>query len=210
MKMKTSLLAAVLSLASVASYAQQAPHFGIKGGFASTAISDANDWRGTGFGGIFVNVPLGWGWHIQPEVLYAGMGGVYGDGHYYFDPNDPNNTRISMGYIQVPVMIQYHFNRAFYLEVGPQVEFLTNATAITDGVRTGVSSNYNKTDFDLNFGFGVNCGPVVSLFARYTLGLTDVYDESTDPGSSEYNRAVQVGIGFKFPNPGGRGRRGRY
>lgn len=208
MKMKTTVLAAFLSLATIAAQAQQAPHFGIKGGFASTSISDANDWRGTGFGGLFVNIPLGWGWHLQPEVLYAGMGGVYGDGHYYFDPTDPNNTRISMGYVQVPVMVQYHFNRAFYLEFGPQVEFLTNATAITDGERTGVSSNYNKTDFDLNFGFGVNCGPVVSLFARYTLGLTDVYNESTDPGSSEYNRAVQVGIGFKFPNPGGR--RGRY
>lgn len=210
MKMKTIILATFLSLGGIAANAQQQPHFGIKGGFATTAITDADEWRATGFGGVFVNIPLGWHWYLQPEVLYAGQGGIYGNGRYYFDPNDPNNTTVSMGYVQVPVMLQFHVNRVFYLEFGPQVQFLTNAKAITDGARTDVTSDFNRTDVDLNFGFGLNCGPVVSLFARYSLGLTDVYNETNDPGSSEYNRAVQVGIGFKFPNGNGGGGGGRH
>jgi hypothetical protein len=207
MKMKTLILAAFLSLSGIVARAQQQPHFGIKGGFSTTAITDADDWRVTGFGGLFVNIPLGWHWYLQPEVLYAGQGGVYGTGRYYFDPNDPNNTTISTGYVQVPLMFQFHVNRVFYLEFGPQVEFLTSAKAITDGAKTDAMSSYNKTDFDLNFGVGLNCGPVVSLYARYNLGLTDVYNDS---GPSEYNRGAQIGIGFKFPNGNeGGGRRGR-
>ncbi|TDX01075.1 porin family protein [Dinghuibacter silviterrae] len=206
MKMKAIVLAAFLSLAGIAAHAQQEAHFGIKGGFSSTAITDADEWRGTGFGGVFVNIPLGWHWYLQPEVLYAGQGGIYGNGRYYFDPTDPNNTTLSMGYVQVPLMFQFHVNRVFYLEFGPQVEFLTSAKAITDGVKTDVSSNFNKVDADLNFGFGLNCGPVVSLFARYNLGLSDVYN---DNGPSEYNRGAQIGIGFKFPNGDGYERRSR-
>jgi hypothetical protein len=87
------------------------------------------------------------------------------------------------------------------MEFGPQVEFLTSAKAVTAGVRSDAKSSYNTTDFDLNFGFGVNCGRVVSLFARYNLGLSDVYN---DNGPAEFNRGVQFGMGFKFPNESGR------
>lgn len=202
--MKSMFVATLLSLSAIAAHAQQEPHFGIKGGFSATGITDGSAWKGTGFGGIFVNVPLGWHWYLQPELLYAGQGAIYGTNGYYFDPADPNNTVVTLGYIQLPVMLQYHVNRVFYLEFGPQVEFLTNAHATSAGLKSSVASSYNKTDFDLNFGMGVNCSRVVSLFARYNLGLSDVYN---DNGPAEYNRGVQFGIGFKFPNGNGYGRR---
>jgi hypothetical protein len=197
MKMKTLLLAALLSLTGMATQAQQGVHLGIKGGVSFTDMTDADASRVTGFGGLFVNIPLGWHWYLQPEILYAGQGAVYGTSGYYFDPNSPYNTTVSMGYVQVPLMFQFHVNRVFYLEFGPQVAFLTSAQNINNGAKSDAMDEYKKNDVDLNFGFGLNCGPVVSLFARYNLGLTDL---STDPNVSYYNRGVQVGIGFKFPN----------
>jgi Outer membrane protein beta-barrel domain len=214
MKMcKTLLLSTILLLVARAGQAQV--HFGIKGGFAETYISDADEGRFTGFGGLFVNANLGYHWHLQPEVLYTGAGAVYGNG-YYFYPNDPNNTTVSLGYVQVPVMLQYRFGPVFYLEFGPQVSFLTNSSYNTGGVKTSAGSDYNTTDFAIDFGAGLRLGPIVSLFARYELGLTDVYSNSGVPAGSSvasaYNRIYQFGLGITFPNgnEGGGGHRGRY
>ena len=211
---KTLLFTALLSFAGFASQAQV--NFGIKGGFDEAYISDGDGYHFTGFGGVFVNANLGYHWHLQPEVLYSGAGGVYGNSAYYFNPNSPYNTTVSMGYVQIPVMLQYRFTPGFYLEFGPQLGLLTNATYITDGERTSGTADYQKTDFALDFGLGFRLGPVVSLFSRYELGLTNVYTETSDAqGSipSAYNRNWQFGIAFTFPNHqeggGGGGRGGR-
>jgi hypothetical protein len=201
MKMsKTLLLTAFLSMAAVASRAQQA-HFGIKGGFSETYFTDGDFGRLTGYGGIFVSIPMGYHLYLQPEILYAGAGGIYGQD--YFNVNSPYNSTESLGYVEVPLMFQIHFNRVFYLEVGPQIGFLTSANQIYDGARTDEMSEYKSTDVDLNFGLGINFGPVVSLTARYNLGLTDI---SADPAYTTYNRGAQFGLAFKFPNHNGYGR----
>jgi len=207
---KALLFTAFLSLAGFVSQAQT--HFGIKGGLDEAVISDCDGYHFTGFGGVFVNTNLGYHWHLQPELLYSGAGAVYGNG-YYFNPNSPYNTTVSMGYVQVPVMLQYRFTPGFYLEFGPQLGLLTNATYITDGVRQSGTSDYKSTDFALDFGLGFRMGPVVSFFGRYELGLTDVYSDATV--SEAYNRNFQLGIGFTFPNHneeegGGHGRRRYY
>jgi len=193
---KALLFTAFLSFVGLVSQAQV--NFGIKGGFDEAVISDGDGSHFTGFGGVFVNANLGYHWHIQPELLYSGAGGVYGNNGYYFNPNSPYNTTVSMGYVQVPVMIQYRFTPGFYLEFGPQFGLLTNATYITDGERQSGTSDYKSTDFALDFGLGFRLSPVVSIFTRYELGLTDVY---SDPSVNEaYNRNFQFGIGFTFPN----------
>ncbi len=207
MKMsKALLLSTFLSVAALAAKAQV--HFGIKGGFTESYITNADDGRFTGFGGIFVNANLGYGWHIQPEVLYSGAGAVYSANGYYYNPNNPYNTTVSLGYVQIPVMIQYRFGPVFYLEFGPQLGILTNASYVSDGERTSATSDYKATDFGVNFGMGIRLGPVVSLYGRYDLGLTSIY---TDNSYSDYNRMFQFGIGFTFPNGnGGGGHRGYY
>jgi hypothetical protein len=200
---KALLFTAFLSFVGLVSKAQT--NFGIKGGFDQAIISDGDGSHFTGFGGFFVNTNLGYHWHLQPELLYSGAGGVYGNG-YYFNPNSPYNTTVSMGYIQVPVMLQYRFNPGFYLEFGPQLGVLTNATYITDGERQSGTSDYNTVDFALDFGLGFRLGPVVSLFTRYELGLSNVYSSSANDGTSNtgvptaYNRNFQFGIGFTFPS----------
>ena len=112
MKTKTLLLAALLSLTGMATQAQQGVHLGIKGGVSFTDMTDADASRVTGFGGLFLNIPLGWHWYLQPEVLYAGQGAIYGPNAAY-DPTSPYNTTAALGYVQVPLMFQFHVNRVF-------------------------------------------------------------------------------------------------
>jgi hypothetical protein len=209
MKMsKALLLSAVLSVAAMAANAQV--HFGIKGGFTESYITNADDGHFTGFGGIFVNANLGYGWHIQPEIDYSGAGAVYSANGFYYNPNNPYNTTVSLGYVQIPVMIQYRFGPVFYLEAGPQLGILTNASYVSDGERSSASSDYKSTDFAVDFGAGFRLGPVVSIYTRYCLGLSDIYSDASY--SADYNRLWQFGIAFTFPNHtgGGRGGRGGY
>ena len=159
---------------------------GVKGGINITNVTSYNgDGRVSGNAGLFLHAQLNSNWCIQPEILYSGQGVKYStiDGE----------RRLSLDYIQVPVMLQYFPVKQFYIEAGPQVGFLTNAEIRDNsGEKLGSANNsFNKTDVALNVGAGIRATKQLGFFARYNFGLTDI---TKNDNQTSRNEVGQVGM----------------
>lgn len=193
-----------LSLGVVAGTFAFAQSFGIKGGMNVSSISKDVNLSDTkskiGFNaGAFVNVPIAEGFSIQPEVLYNDLGSkteVLGTKTEY---------STNLGYVSVPVMVQYNVTPELYLEAGPEFSFLVNSN---NKLKSDIGLLNNRT-FDLkkdnlntfNFGVGIGAGyyftPNVGITARYTAGVTNIGKEKSLLSESK-NNVFQVGLAYKF------------
>src|SRR5262245_40381230 len=95
--------------------------FGVKAGinvsnFSGSDIANIEKDALIGFhaGGL---VHLGIGQHLvlQPELLFSTQGATLSTGG--------NETDFKIGYINIPVMLQYETDGGFYIEAGPQFGF---------------------------------------------------------------------------------------
>lgn len=137
---------------------------------------------------------------ISPEVVFAAQGGelkikeggATGTGTYHTN------------YINVPVMLKLYATPNFSIDFGPQVGFnvYSKYTAKGDAKSEGVSVSLKETedlkDYTKTVEFGVGLGATYNLTenafvqARYTLGVTDVFD------GGFHNGNAQVAFGWKF------------
>jgi hypothetical protein len=162
---------------------------GLKGGASFTGISNyRGDTRVTGHGGVFVQARLDKQLFIQPELLYTGMGKrslVFPDG----------TVTLALDYVQLPVLVQYYVLPKCYIEMGPQLSILSGAKIkFAGGEKVGMTSNYNTTDFALNFGLGVHLVRRLRLYGRYGEGFTDI---SKNDSPIYRNKSVQLGLALK-------------
>ena len=106
----------------------------------------------------------------------------------------------NLGYINVPVMLQYNATPEFYLEAGPEFGLLVNAQAKGD-----INGSTYKTDNkdimkSFNFGAGIGLGyrftPNLGINARYIAGLTKILKD--DFGDSSKNTNIQLGLNYSF------------
>lgn len=198
-----------LSLGLVAGTFAFAQSFGIKGGMNVSSISKDATLSDTkskiGFNaGAFVNIPIAEGFSIQPEVLYNDLGSKT----EYTLPVLGTKTEFStnLGYVSVPVMVQYNITPELYLEAGPEFSFLVNSN---NKLKSDIELLNNRT-LDLikkenlntfNFGLGIGAGyyftPNIGVTARYTAGLTNIGKEKLALSESK-NNVFQVGLAYKF------------
>lgn len=185
--MKKTILSAAM-LCGVALFNKvNAQHvsLGVKGGVNIAGVSNFSDDARIGANvGVFAHTQVSPNFCIQPEVLYSWQGGR-------FNSIDGKKT-LALNYIQVPVMFQYYPVKQFYIEAGPQVAFLTNATVknVDNTDKAGINDAYRKADFAVNVGAGVRLTPQVGVFARYNIGLTDI---TTSDATTQHNQVGQVG-----------------
>ena len=183
MKYLIGLITAILITGIASAQHGNAPEghvsLGIKGGLNLYNINNDNGStydQITGYHfGLLGHIHLKNPWAIQPELVYSAQGAKSGDTNY------------NLGYINVPVLIQYMFDNGFRLQAGPQIGFLVSADNKDDlnpiefGVSFGASYVVPST------GFGID--------ARYNLGLSNINKES-DLNST--NRGIQLGIFYIF------------
>ena len=183
MKFLIGLITAILITGIASAQHGNAPEghvsLGIKGGLNLYNINNDNSStydQITGYHfGLLGHIHLKNPWAIQPELVYSTQGAKSGDANY------------DLGYINVPVLIQYMFDNGFRLQAGPQVGFLVSADNKDDlnpiefGVSFGASYVVPST------GFGID--------ARYNLGLSNINKDS-DVNST--NRGIQLGIFYIF------------
>ena len=125
---------------------------------------------------------------FQPELVYSSQGAKYNSG------NDDN--KLKLGYINVPLMLQYMFDNGFRLEAGPQVGFLASAKSENNGVTTDVKNNFKSTDFALGIGLGyIKPSTGFGFDARYNLGLSNINESSSVKST---NRGFQLGVFYQF------------
>jgi hypothetical protein len=183
MKYLIGLITAILITGIASAQHGNAPEghvsLGIKGGLNLYNINNDNNStydQITGYHfGLLGHIHLKNPWAIQPELVYSTQGAKSGDANY------------ELGYINVPVLIQYMFDNGFRLQAGPQVGFLVSAdnkdelNPIEFGVSFGVSYVVPST------GFGID--------ARYNLGLSNI---NKDSDVKSTNRGIQLGIFYIF------------
>jgi hypothetical protein len=184
--MKKILFIAIIS-AAISIHANAQFHIGLKGGINWASLSGFDGpSRVSGNIGVFLNHRFNSRWSVQPELLYSG------EGQQYFQ--DGVDRTIALGYVEVPVMVQYAATHQLYLEFGPQIGFLTSAEDRGRGNDIiNVKGDFTKNQVSIDLGAGVDFTPRFGVFARYNIGLTDVslFDNIVD-----HSDVGQLGLRF--------------
>ena len=189
MKKATTILSvAVMSLFFSTADAQQA--VGIKGGLNIASLSgfEGRD-RISGHAGLFLHHTINKNWCFQPELLYSGEGQRYMSGGV--------ERTLALGYLQLPLMIQYYPAPQVYLEAGPQFGLLLSAQDKVDDESGEINA---KDDFTtgqvaIGLGIGYKASEKLILYGRYNFGLTDVsrFDNIVD-----HSNVGQLGVAFRL------------
>ena len=179
--------------------------FGPKAGLNISELHFSSKSYTTGFrpyfyGGLFGNYEINKNWAVQIEALYAGEGGnekyVAGD----------TKGHINEGYLQVPLLAQFHTSMGFFAEAGPQVSFLLS---IKETFGTSISNDnikqyYNTVHFRVPFGVGYAFpessrvhGLGVNL--RYAFDISKI-NKTEVGGQSLKNRTISIGAFYKIPS----------
>lgn len=190
--MKLYLNVALAAILMTATAKAQNVNVGIKGGLN---IYNINNNQGQkydnllGFNlGLIGHVHLAKQLAFQPEIVYSAQGAKFTTAGV--------QTKIQLGYINVPLLLQYMFDNGFRLQAGPQVGFLVNAKSKSPNSTIDIKNNLKKVDVGLGAGIGyVNPATNFGIDARYNLGLSNI-NENTSVKST--NRGFQVGVFYLF------------
>ncbi|BAP31575.1 uncharacterized protein CHSO_2538 [Chryseobacterium sp. StRB126] len=200
----------------------QPVRFGIKAGGNSAYFSEQKfgmNSQKLGFhAGAFVNIPISKQFSFQPEVLYNQMGAR--DVAYSTETTTGATTvktkgesKVTMNYISVPLMVQMRPTDKFYIEAGPEFSYFINGktkgeatvASTTGGITTTTSSSQsddlnkdaiNRFNFGLGLGLGYDITNNIGISARYTNSLTKI--EKSRPAAENNNRVFQLGLNYKF------------
>lgn len=142
---------------------------------------------------------------IAPEVVFAAQGGKETDD---VSVEDFPGIVVAKGtfhtnYINVPVMLKYYVTPAVSIDFGPQVGFNVYSKMTVSGKAGNIEAketvnlkdNTNTVDFGLGLGATYNLTDNAFVQARYTLGLTNVFD--IDDAEAR-NGNIQLAFGMKF------------
>lgn len=210
--MRNTMMAAALALAVGAVGAQEAAAqetmLGVKAGFVSANVDeDGADARtSVGFGG-FARFAVAPRLSVQPEALYLQKG--------FGDEAEGVDSTFELDYVQVPVLLQYHFpvdgNLSPRLFAGPALAFnLGCDVSGTDGSASvslncddfaafGLDLEARSVEFALVFGGGLDIAAgsmTVTFDGRYDLGLSDILEIEGTTGLKNRAWALFAGVGF--------------
>lgn len=189
--MKLYLSVALAATMMAGTVSAQNVNVGIKAGLNVYNVNNDNDVEfdsKTGFhAGLIGHIHLGPQLGLQPEIVYSSQGAKYNFAN--------TESKLKLGYINVPVMLQYMFDNGFRLQAGPQVGFLINADVETNGNDTDVKDNFKTVDFGIGAGVGYIHPPSgFGVDARYNLGLSNI----NEGDAKSTNRGFQVGVFYLF------------
>ena len=189
--MKFYVAMALVAILTAGTASAQHANIGIKAGLNLYNINNDN---GTGYytkigfyAGLLSHIHLSREWAIQPELVYSAQGAK--------STVTSVDTKINLGYINLPLMIQYMFDNGFRLQAGPQLGFLMSAKAEVNNTKTDIKNELKTVDFALGFGAGyIHSASGFGVEARYNLGLSNINDNST---VKQTNRGFQLGVFYQ-------------
>ena len=167
-------------------------NLGVKGGLNLYNIQNDNGAKydsKAGFHlGLLGHIHLSKHFAMQPELVYSQQGAKY--------TTSGVETKIDLGYINIPVMFQYMFDNGFRIQAGPQLGIMVNAESETNGVETELNDNLAAIDFALGAGLGwIHVPSGFGVDARYNFGITNINENSSVKSS---NRGFQLGVFYQF------------
>jgi hypothetical protein len=186
--MKRLFVAAMILAASLGCYAQRTDAYpGLKVGFnvASLNVEDGVDFNSivSAHAGVLVHIHVSPHFAVQPELFLSGQGGESG------------NDKIKLYYLNFPVLLEYMVGNGFRLHTGPQLGILVSAKEKIGNVEYDIKDALNTIDFGWEFGASYQFpGSGLGIDARYTLGITDITEGSSDI----QNRVFAFGLFYQF------------
>ena len=179
--MKRYLIMAFAFMLMAVTINAQHVNLGVKGGLNLYNIQNDNGAKydsKAGFHlGLLGHIHLSKHFAMQPELVYSQQGAKY--------TTSEAETKIDLGYINIPVMFQYMFDNGFRIEAGPQLGIMVNAESETNGVETELNDNLAAIDFALGAGLGwIHVPSGFGVDARYNFGLTNINENSSVKSSN--------------------------
>lgn len=187
---KTIMLAATIFLLLHAK--AQNTHFGIKAGLNASSLNypDNSDMQTKiGFNaGLLAHIHTSSKmWAIQPELYYSSEGAK----------SKSNSDRsLNLGYLNLPVLIQYMFDNGFRLEAGPQLGFLMSAKSKVGNVSTDVKDRMQNAVFSIPLGLGYLTTGGLGFDGRYNFGISNI--NKSDMGPKEHSNVFQFDLFYQF------------
>jgi hypothetical protein len=166
--------------------------------------------------GLGTHIKLGEKWHLKPEFKPLSRKKVTSVDPITAVPGELTikESKITLNYIDVPVLLQYNITPQFFVSAGPQVSFLTGAYQFSTGdledgkestIKIDTKSFFNTVDFS----FPVEAGYTLHLttkrstsamdlniFARYEYGFSEIFKDP-EAGSSKISM-FQFGLSLPF------------
>ena len=195
--MKKILLMAVVMLASVASYAQQAvgaftlqPKIGMN--VASLTKCDGCDPRIGLAAGVEAEYQATDIFSISAGVIYSMQGNKY---DYDVLGKKTVTKTNKLDYINIPILANVYVVKGLAVKLGIQPAFKVNdqiKTSVDEGSTTADVDKAESFDFSIPVGLSYEYSNVV-FDARYNFGVTNIAD-----GGDSKNSVFQFTLGYKF------------
>lgn len=133
---------------------------------------------------------------IAPEAVFAAQGGKFDAIDFHLGGINVNSkVAYHTNYINVPVMLKYYTSPNFSIDFGPQVGFnVYSKYTVEDHDAIDIKDGTKGVDFGVGLGGTYNLTEKAFVQARYTLGLTNVFEGDGDCK----NGNIQLAFGMKF------------
>lgn len=167
-------------------------HFGLKAGLNASSLNYNNNsdmQTKIGFNaGLFAHIhTTNKTWAFQPEIYYSSEGAK---------SKSNSNASTDLGYLNIPVLVQYMFDNGFRIEAGPQVGFLMNAKTKVGNNSTDIKNNLKSAVFSIPLGLGYVTMSGFGFDARYNFGISNI--NKTDAAPVIHSNVFQFDIFYQF------------
>jgi len=189
-KSATVIIALLLTHALMAQF-----HVGIKGGANVTKVDGKSFKEQFRYGyhlGGFAEIGLSEKFRLQPEVLFNQYATTL-DSNYkeiYENIINSDQSKVKLGYLSIPLLLDYKLLGPIHLQAGPQVGILIdkNRSILQNG-----GDAFKKGDFSMVGGVQINLLKL-RVSGRYVIGLNNIND--IDDQDKWKNQAIQVSVGL--------------
>lgn len=149
--------------------------------------------------GLFSSVLFSKKWTAQFELLFIQKGSKY---VAHPDLGDPNYYRLQLNYLEVPVLLQYHYKR-FTFEAGPGFGYLINYKEEDESGDIGDYRPFNKSEISYHLGINYQIHHL-GVNVRYSNSISSIRDHLSgaqtlrNPG--QQNTVLQLAFSITFGN----------
>ena len=152
--------------------------YGVRGGYTISNLDfdgnapTTNKHRNSIYIGFFGDVRLSKTVSLVPELQFSAEGA--------------KQEPLNLDYIQAPILFDFKLGPRLFFEIGPQVGL--KISKVDDDIRNFAYSGVG--------GFSYNITPMIFIDARYTYGLSNIFDKEL--GIKAINTNMQIAVGYKF------------
>lgn len=185
------------------SLSAQGFEFGVKGGADMHKLDAAGFKNNFAFGyhvGVMAAIKISKKISLQPEAYLSQVDvDTASNFRTVYSTSIDSLRDIRLGYINLPLLLNYKLSKSLALQAGPQFGILvTNEGLVQSG-----KSALKKGDFSMVGGLQLNISSF-AIYARYVVGLSDVREvniatvNTAVDRDSWKNETIHLGIALKF------------